>query len=230
MLRIRNRCLSASQYLGKTQCPVYSTAVGASHAILATRTTTALLDALGGSGDDPAWLQLDARYRPVIAGLARRLGASITDAEDIAQQTLAEFVTAYRQKRYDRTKGRLSSWILGIAHHTTLKLFRKNRRSGTHGEDVIEAASSMDDIEKVWRDERDRAILAQALGIIRDDSSVDDQTVKAFELVGLRGVPPARAATECGMTVDQVYVAKSRMTKRLRDLVKTLTDAFEEDE
>jgi hypothetical protein len=32
------------------------------------------------------------------------------------------------------------------------------------------------------------------------------------------------------MTVDQVYVAKSRVTKKLRELVETLTKAFEEDE
>jgi hypothetical protein len=32
------------------------------------------------------------------------------------------------------------------------------------------------------------------------------------------------------MTADQVYVAKSRVTKKLRELVEELTKAFEEDE
>ena len=36
-------------------------------------------------------------------------------------------------------------------------------------------------------------------------------------------------AERCGMTTDQVYVAKARVTKRLRVLVGELTAAFEED-
>jgi hypothetical protein len=48
--------------------------------------------------------------------------------------------------------------------------------------------------------------------------------------VALRGVPAPEAAAQAGMTVDQVYVAKSRLTKRIKALVQEMTSAFEEDE
>ena len=194
----------------------------------ATRTTTRLLDALHDPGNQPAWIHLDARYRPVIIGLARRLGLTATDAEEVAQQTLAEFVTAYRENRYDRAKGRLSSWILGIAHHTTLRVHRKGR-SQAHEAEHLSQVPEESALRSIWTDERDRAILNRAMSSLRDETSVDDRTLQAFELVALRGVPAAEVADQCGMSLNQVYVAKSRVTKRLRELIEELTAAFEED-
>lgn len=200
--------------------------------LLATRTTTKLLDALKDHANEPAWSQLDARYRPVIAGFARRLGATASEAEEVAQQTLAEFVQAYKLGRYDRGKGRLSSWILGIARNTTLSLVRRSRRDGVSAGLVdaeSTAAGDEDSLRRAWIDERDRVMLLRALGALRDESSIDDRTLTAFELVALRGVPAAEVGVQCGMSVDQVYVAKSRVAKSLRTVVQQMTDAFEED-
>lgn len=196
----------------------------------ATRTTTRLLDALRDPGNEPVWIHIDARYRAVVTGLARRLGLGPADAEDVAQQTLAEFVRAYREGRYDRSKGRLSSWILGIAHHTTLRVFRTGSRMGRADAAALAEAADESTLRGIWTDERDRSILLKALGMLRDESEIDERTLQAFELVALRGVPPGEAGNQCGMTTDQVYVAKSRVTKRLRSLVAELTAAFEEDQ
>lgn len=198
--------------------------------MIATRTTTRLLDALRDHTNDLAWTHIDSRYRPVIIGLARRVGLHESEAEDVGQQTLAEFVKAYREGRYDREKGRLSSWILGIAHHTALKVMRTGRRDGSSTALTLLPESPDDpSLRSIWDDERDRCIVERALGMLRDESAVDDRTLLAFELVGLRGVPAAQAAEQCGMTADQVYVAKNRVTRRLRGLVEELTAAFEAD-
>ena len=197
-------------------------------AIHATRTTTSLLDALRDNANEPVWAAIDARYRPVVTSMSRRLGLNDSDADEVAQQTLTEFVKGYGEGRYDRSKGRLSSWILGIAHHTILHVVRRSGRENptttSLGEVVDEPA-----LRSIWADERDRAILAQALDALRGESGVDDRTLLAFELVSLRGVPAAEVGAQCDMTVDQVYVAKSRIVKRLRVHVEAITAAFEED-
>src|SRR5206468_12314554 len=97
------------------------------------------------------------------------------------------------------------------------------------GDPVIAEVAAQPALGSIWADARDRAVLARALSILRDESDVDDRTLLAFELVALRAVPAAEAAAQCGMSPDQVYVAKSRITKRLRQLVADLTAAFEED-
>jgi len=220
-------CLPENGYTAGRSLPL-----APSETISATRTTTKLLDALHDHGNEPAWGQLDARYRPVITALARRLGLRESDADEVAQQSLTEFVRAYRDGRYDRTKGRLSSWILGIAHNTTLRVLRDGRRGGPKGGAEVGSLPEVVDesaLRSIWTDERDRAILARAVGIVGSESNVDERTLLAFELVALRGVPAAEAASQCRMTVDQVFVAKSRVTKRLRALVEEMTTAFEED-
>ncbi len=203
--------------------------MASTESIFATRTTTRLLDALKDASNEPVWAHLDARFRPVIAGLARRLGLEATHAEEVAQETLSEFVRAYRDGRYDRSKGRLSSWILGIAHHTTLRAHRNAKRDSAQGQTALAEVADESTLRSIWADERDRAILDRAMSILRDESSIDDRTFLAFELVALRGVPAPEAASQTGMTTDQVYVAKSRVTKRLRSLVEEMTQAFEED-
>ncbi len=196
--------------------------------MFATRTTTRLLDALRDHSNEPVWSHIDSRYRPVIAGLARRLGLNESDADEVAQQTLAEFVRAYREGRYDRAKGRLSSWILGIAHHTSLRLMRARRGQSEADESIPDDANEAS-LRSIWTDERDRAILDRAIAMLREESDIDDRTLLAFELVALRGVPAAEVGRQCAMSTDQVYVAKSRVTKKLKALVEELTSAFEED-
>jgi RNA polymerase sigma-70 factor (ECF subfamily) len=199
-------------------------------AISATRTTTRLLDALREPGNEPAWLAIDSRYRPVLVGLAHRMGLSGEAAEEVAQQALSEFVRDYRAGRYDRSKGRLSSWIIAIAQHASLRALRARRRQA--GRDDHAGLDELPDprlVRQWWEQERDRAILARALNTLRESSAIDDRTFLAFELSGLRGVPAEEAARQGGMSVEQVYVARSRLTRRLRELVQEETAAFEED-
>jgi DNA-directed RNA polymerase specialized sigma24 family protein len=50
-----------------------------------------------------------------VTAFASRLGLDSNEAEDVAQETLIEFVRAYGGGNYDRSRGRLSSWIFSIA-------------------------------------------------------------------------------------------------------------------
>jgi len=195
----------------------------------ATRTTTRLLDALKDRSNESAWSHLDMRYRRVIASVARRHGLSESDAEEVAQQTLAEFSRVYRDGRYDRSQGRLSSWILGMARNIILHQQRDSARHPMAAGSAMADLPDGESLQAVWDDERDRILFDEALGFLREDSSMDARTLLAFELVALRGVPAAEAAQQSGMSTDQVYVARSRVTKRLRALVQELTEAFEED-
>ena len=102
---------------------------------------------------------------------------------------------------------------------------RAARRIGAGVPEIADEAA----LRTIWIDERDRAILARALAMLRDEDTLDDRTLLAFDLVALRGVPVAEAAAQSGMSESQVYVAKSRVAKRLRALIEDLTAAFEQD-
>ena len=66
------------------------------------RTTTALLEGLFDSDNELAWSHFDARYRPIVIAFARKLGLSESDAGDVAQETILQFLKEYKEGKYDR--------------------------------------------------------------------------------------------------------------------------------
>ena len=202
-----------------------------------TRTTTALIEDLRDPANASAWEAFDARYRPVLEAFAARLGFRGDDAAEVAQQAISEFARAYAEGRYRRGEGRLSSWLIGIARNVGLGMIRKRGAGGMKkmGGDslIVELADAPPDDERltrIWAAERERAILGEAMRVLRESTRTDERTIRAFELFAIRGVPAEEVARQCGIEVDAVYVIKNRLTKRLREIVRELTDAYDEGE
>ena len=199
--------------------------------VLTTRTTTRLLDDLCHSDNAQAWEGFDARYRPILTAFARRLGFSGEDAAELAQQTLVEFASAYSQGRYQRGQGRLSSWLIGIASNVGSGLRRRAARGrmvNTGDELPDDAWGDERRLQDAWDRERERAIIINALATLRETSRMQANTLLAFELFAIRGVPAEEVAVQCGISVDAVYVIKNRLTGRLREIVQELTVVYDE--
>lgn len=193
-------------------------------------TTTALLESLKDPARVAVWSEFDARFRPLLTALAVRLGLDVGEAEDVAQETLTEFVRAYRQGRYDRTRGRLSSWVIAIAKNQILRRRRAVGRAAgqVEGSTLAELCDAAH-LTAVWETEERRLIMIRAMELLREGRT-EERTLRAFELVGVRGVPVEEAARQCGMSVDEVYTARTRVTGRLRRIVEELTAAWREGE
>jgi DNA-directed RNA polymerase specialized sigma24 family protein len=194
-----------------------------------THTSTTLLEGLKDHANDEVWRRFDARYRPIVTALARKLGLDDATAAEVAQGTMVEFVKSYREGKYQRGSGRLSSWILGIAQHLISGARRAAVKHPARGESAFVDLPNGAALTAIWQEQQRKSILAEAMTQLRATSRVDERTIRAFELVALRGVPAQAAAEECGMSVAEVYVAKNRMTGRLRRIVEELSGAYQED-
>ncbi|MCH2133016.1 MAG: sigma-70 family RNA polymerase sigma factor [Phycisphaerales bacterium] len=194
------------------------------------RTTTALLNNLHDADNDAAWREFDERYRPILVGFARRLGLSEADAVDVAQETMVQFIKEYREGKYDRERGRLRSWLLGIARFRVAGIYRKRAVSRvSRGESAIVDMPRDDEFEEAWDTERRMTILRSALEKLRTTTKIADKTVRAFEMVALQQRPTAEAAAELEMTENDVYLAKSRVASKLREIVASLEKVYDED-
>lgn len=191
-------------------------------------TTSQLLEALYDRGNQDAWRTCDARYRPIIVALARKLGLDDADAADVAQETMTRFLTEYQAGKYDRSRGRLGSWICGIARFRVADLRRSQaRRRQQRGESAIVNLPADADLEKMWDEEVRHAVIARSLDILRNESRMNPRTIRAFEMVTFQQKPAAEVAAELGMTANDVYVAKNRAVERLRQIRDTLAAAYE---
>lgn len=193
------------------------------------RTTTAMLDALHNPSDVAAWEEFDVRYRPVLIGFARNLGLDDADAADVAQETLTRFLEQYRDGRYQRERGRLGAWLVGIARYRILDLRRKHGRRPLRGESAMVDLDDEKGMTEVWEEERRKSVLRQAMDRLRSGSRTDEKTIRAFEMLFVHGMNPQAVADELEMSVQGVYVAKSRIAERLQKLVTQIEQEFDED-
>lgn len=198
--------------------------------MLTATTTTRLLADLQDPSNAIAWVDFDSRYRPVLKGFARKLGFDDDDADEMAQQALTEFCRAYREGRYQRERGRLRAWLIGIARNTALSMRRQRGAVRVGGNTALENLPDDLEISGIWDREREQAIYEQAMAALRESTRTDAKTLLVFELYAIQGKPVDDVASQCNVTVDMVYVIKNRLTKRLREMVAELTTAYDDGE
>lgn len=198
---------------------------------ISTVTTTAMLNALTSPDNQAVWDEFVGRYRPVLIGFARTWGLKESDAEDVAQQTLAEFSRDLRAGKYTRGKGRLRAWMIGIARHRMVDVQRQLvKRREWRGDSVLIDAADENHVVDAWEEAQKTAIFQRSLEILRTQTRLNPTTIQAFELTVLRNVPTAEVARQCGISESEVYVAKSRVATKLKDIVEKLRDAYTREE
>ncbi len=186
------------------------------------KTNTVLLAGLLEAGNDEVWRDFDGRYRPVLRAFAGRLGLASADAEEVAQETLARFVELYRAGKYDRERGRLRSWIFGIAQRRVADVRRvRERRREKRGESALEPLTSEPELEHLFEEEWQRALLAAAFAELRAGRT-DPQSIRALELLASGNRSADEVATELSMTPNAVYAAKHRAVVKLREILTRL--------
>ena len=192
-----------------------------------TVTNTSLLMGLKDRSNNRVWGEFFERYQPMLLALARRLGLNDQDAQDAAQETLLAFVSTYREGAYDREKGRLRTWLFGIASHKVRDIQRRKGRQKViaDNENTTRFLNKVPDdhsISEAWEAEWAKAVLGECMKQVREQ--VKPQTMKAFELFALEGQPAEKVAAELGMTENAVWIAKNRVVSRMRKLQEDLEE------
>lgn len=177
-------------------------------------TTTRMLEALADRSNHAAWEAFVQRYRPVVVGYARKLGVSAADHEDVAQQVLAEFARGLAAGSYQRGKGRLRAWLFGIARNQ-VRLWRR-QHAARHSSLPEQGVESDDAIaEALWEREWQDHILRRSMEALK--AVVTPQTLEAFAMFAIEGVPAEVVAQQLGMTPNAVFGAKRRVLEKLRE-------------
>jgi len=90
------------------------------------------------AGNRDAFGQIVARYQSLVCSLAFSATGSLSQSEDLAQDT---FVTAWRQLRDLREPEKLRSWLCRIARNLTFDALRQQGREPSHRAEPLEEIS-----------------------------------------------------------------------------------------
>ena len=191
-------------------------------------TSASLLDRLRASPDEDAWQQVVEIYTPLIRGWLRRHAKLQTgDADDLVQEVLAVVVRRVKEFRRERT-GSFRAWLRQITVNCLRDLWkgRRTKPVATGGSEFLQMLDQLEDpasgLSKLWDQEHDQHVARRLLELIRP--SFEPKTWRAFQRVALDGAPPDAVAAELGLSVNAVFIAKSRVLSRLRQEGEGLLD------
>jgi RNA polymerase sigma-70 factor (ECF subfamily) len=183
-------------------------------------TSASLLERARAGPDAEAWRRLVDLYTPLLQAWIRRYALQHSDAEDIVQEVLGTLARELPAFRYDPQRGAFRSWLRAILVHR-LQAFFRSRQSrpqpagGSDGALLLEQfADPASDLSRLWDQEHDRHVAHRLLAAIQPD--FEPTTWRAFQRTTLDGIKPAIVAAELGMSVNAVFIAKSRVLRRLR--------------
>ena len=183
-------------------------------------TSASLLERLRSTPEDADWNRLVELYTPLIRAWIRRHSYSQQDADDVVQEVLSVVVRKIPSFERERA-GAFRSWLKTITVNCLREAWRgrRFRPSAAGGSDFRLVLEQMEDpasqLSQLWNDEHDQHVLQTLLTQI--EPTLSNETWQAFKRVTVDGESPAEVANTMGISVNSVYIAKSRVMSRLRE-------------
>jgi RNA polymerase sigma-70 factor (ECF subfamily) len=181
-----------------------------------------LLERLRQSPEQAVWERFVDLYTPLLFTWASRLGLSGHDAADLVQDIFAVLVEKLPQFRYDPQRS-FKAWLKTLL----LNRWRKQQRRRAVANQVavgsdLDQVPGPENIPEFEEEEYRRHLVARALALMR--AEFEPSTWQACWEFVVQGRPAAAVAAELGVSVNAVYVAKSRVLRRLRAELRGLLE------
>ncbi len=183
-------------------------------------THISLLQALATGPHSKAWSEFCDRYGELIRAFARHQGVQPADCDDVLQDVLVSLTRDMPKFEYDPTKGRFRSYLKTVTLHVIFKRFRRasERQRPEELDTQISDACNDEGVEHKWEAEWRNYHVRTAMRTIEAEFNENDRL--AFQHYAVNGQDVRQTAQTLDMTVEQVYQAKSRITRRLSELIE----------
>lgn len=165
-----------------------------------------------------AWQEFYALYQPVVRAYALKQGLSSNDLEDVQQEVFQTIAQEINHFEYDRSKGRFSSWIYQITRNRVLMVFRQKKKHPELEHDSLAQAlidqQQHEENPSLWEQVFQRNLFEVACQAVQQEVKLS--TWKAFWMAAVEGKDIEYIAQHLKLSKGNVYVAKSRVTARLK--------------
>ncbi|MEM6364042.1 MAG: sigma-70 family RNA polymerase sigma factor [Planctomycetota bacterium] len=189
-------------------------------------TRASLLMRLRDVDDTDAWSLFVRDYGPMLYRFLRGRGLQDADAADLVQDVMRAVGSSIARLDYQKHKGGFRAWLFTITRNKLYTFLEKNARTEQGGGDTANherlnrQKDPRDEWTQQWELEHQRQIAMQAMQVIRE--SAEPKTWAAFERTAINGQSAAEVGRELNMSTGAIYVARSRITSKLRDQVQRI--------
>jgi RNA polymerase sigma-70 factor (ECF subfamily) len=186
-------------------------------------TSHTLLGRVRDLSDQSSWDEFVRRYTPRIFFWCKKFSLQDSDASDVTQQVLLKLVNAMQSFDYDPSKGSFRGWLKTITSNAVRDLAKRKSSKVLTGEGAgailqqLTGDSAIDDLTKQIEAGYQEEMLNAAESQVQ--LRVKPENWQVWCLLTKQGKPAAEVAQEMNLKVADVYVAKSRILKMLKEQV-----------
>ncbi|MFN3165502.1 MAG: sigma-70 family RNA polymerase sigma factor [Phycisphaeraceae bacterium] len=189
-------------------------------------TNPSLLVRLRDPADGGAWETFSEIYEPLIFAFCRKRGLQEADARDVTQDTLVSVIRAIQKFEYDPAHGKFRSWLYRVIRSKLANHFSKSAKQVRgSGQTVVNQMLNEQPgagEEQAFDREAEQRVFEWACEKVRPE--FEDKTWQAFVRVAVKQEKSNAVAEALGMSVGAVYIAKSRVIKRLQATIQDASD------
>lgn len=195
-------------------------------------TSLSLLGKLQNSADDEAWARLMELYAPLLRSWLRRYNVQPSDTDDLVQEVLVTLATGLKHFEHRGQAGAFRAWLRSIMVNRLRAFWRSQQRHPQAPADsdmalrLEQFADPASETSGIWNREHDQAVVNRLLSLVEPHFA--RTTWEAFYKVTLMGLRADEVAEQLGISVNAVFIAKSRVLRRLRQEAAGLVDPSSE--
>jgi RNA polymerase sigma-70 factor (ECF subfamily) len=182
-------------------------------------TPVSLLDKLVDPEAELAWHRFVDIYTPLLYYWAKRMNVPASDVGDLLQEVFVLLLRELPQYRHDK-RGHFHGWLHTVFRNKAISWLKKNQRQNTDARLV--ATHSPEYQLQFDHDEFRHYLTERVLQLMKDQ--FPESTWKACWASIMEDQPAEKIAENLGMTVNMVYLAKSRVLRQLRTELAGMLD------
>lgn len=181
-------------------------------------TSLSLLDRMKQGGRDAeAWQRFSSLYSPLLLRWATQTGLDHSEAEDVVQETLLMLLD--KLTRFEHDGRTFRGWLRAMIQNKSIDFLRaRGRRPSSANSSVINAGVKPSDADEVEEREYHQFLTHRALELMK--SEFEETTWRACWETTVNERSAKDIGDELGLSEGAVYVAKSRVLRRLREELK----------
>ncbi len=189
-----------------------------------TSTSFTLLQRVRHRDDQAAWERFVLLYTPLLFRWAQRAGLAEQDAIDMVQDVFANLLVELPRFEFDPARGPFRAWLKTVTVNQCRKQQRKRQLAAGRGgdDDPLQVLIGGDAWEEIWNADYQAYVLRRAMQIMQ--SQFEPKTWQAAWELAVNRLTAAEAGEKLGLSESAVYIAKSRVMRRLRHELADLLD------
>ncbi|MEM8911675.1 MAG: sigma-70 family RNA polymerase sigma factor [Planctomycetota bacterium] len=183
-------------------------------------TRPSLIVRLADTANQSAWWEFVDQYEPFLKHLVTRLGVPTRDVSDATQQVLMAIAGSVGNWKDDGGEASFRRWVSRVARNVVIRFMTRQRKqiNGLGGSQALSLiAGQQEDTEPAMEQQYEYELILWAAQRVKTEFA--EASWQAFFATMIEDQSVAETAQHLGVSPGSIYMSRSRIIRRIRQLV-----------